>query len=194
MSETIRPEMRVTARDCTHSVSEWLNLLGYDYEEVSQFTLDTNRNIRDVVLRLIRFAYDGEDCTYPFKNRRRPKNCIGMRFGRLIAVSKVDKQTYLCKCDCGRYTKAVRCSLVIGEVRSCGCLQKEFQTVYLHSQENGKPLECRRLVYNGQNLSITEWSRQPEIIARGIKRRNIYSRLRAGWSIEKTLTEPCNKK
>jgi hypothetical protein len=54
----------------------------------------------------------------------------GKRFGRLVVVSKTEpnrhKQSrWVCKCDCGKETIRVHASLMNGDVRSCGCLQKE---------------------------------------------------------------------
>jgi hypothetical protein len=55
-----------------------------------------------------------------------------MRFGRLVAqwpAAKVKhRQTaWLCLCDCGKFTAAVRSDgLIKGKIRSCGCLRREL--------------------------------------------------------------------
>ena len=52
----------------------------------------------------------------------------GKRFGKLVAVSKTDERNasgcvvWLCRCDCGNYTKVHTRSLNSGNTRSCGCL------------------------------------------------------------------------
>ena len=54
----------------------------------------------------------------------------GKRFGRLTVIKEANKKRgynkfYLCKCDCGKYTKVINSSLTNGDTKSCGCLQKE---------------------------------------------------------------------
>jgi hypothetical protein len=52
--------------------------------------------------------------------------------------------------------------------------------------EQGNNTRKRRLLaYDGLNQSIAEWARQT-----GIGRRTLMARLRLGWSVERTLTEP----
>ena len=51
---------------------------------------------------------------------------IGQRFGKLIAKSKVKKDTswrwiYLCQCDCGNFSEVRQDRLRSGETKSCGC-------------------------------------------------------------------------
>lgn len=58
-------------------------------------------------------------------------NMTGDRIGRLLVVSRAEnrnnRHTYwLCKCDCGKETIVSRQSLISGNTRSCGCLQKEY--------------------------------------------------------------------
>ena len=58
------------------------------------------------------------------------KNLIGLKFGKLEIVDKVfeNKHTlYLCKCECGNFTKQRFSTLKRGDVKSCGCLGKEFK-------------------------------------------------------------------
>lgn len=65
-----------------------------------------------------------------------PKDLTGMRFGRLIAVERAgvqnagkrgSKTLWLCKCDCGKEKIVLRNSLVCGQTKSCGCLEKEVK-------------------------------------------------------------------
>jgi hypothetical protein len=60
-------------------------------------------------------------------------NLIGMRFGRLVVVDKVDNDEhghnrYLCKCDCGNEKIIRGSSLKNGNTKSCGCYQKEISS------------------------------------------------------------------
>ena len=48
----------------------------------------------------------------------------GQRFGRLVAVSKMDGR-WLCRCDCGGTKRAVTGHLREGATRSCGCITLE---------------------------------------------------------------------
>lgn len=59
-------------------------------------------------------------------------NLAGMRFGRLVAIetnksSKSHRRLWLCKCDCGNMVEVASDSLVCGNTKSCGCLQKEIR-------------------------------------------------------------------
>ena len=61
----------------------------------------------------------------------RVRDLTGRRFGRLLAISRVDNQKdrnslWLCKCDCGNEKNVVSFSLVSGRTKSCGCLNLEF--------------------------------------------------------------------
>lgn len=47
----------------------------------------------------------------------------------------------------------------------------------------------RLLTFNGETFNVREWARQT-----GIDRSTINGRLRAGWPVEKTLTEPIQVK
>lgn len=52
---------------------------------------------------------------------------IGRKYGRLTLVSIIPKSKakFLCKCDCGKETEALLCTMKSGHKLSCGCLQKE---------------------------------------------------------------------
>ena len=56
----------------------------------------------------------------------RLKDITGKRFGRLtvLYVLREDKK-WLCKCDCGNYTKVAATHLRTGHTVSCGCRAKE---------------------------------------------------------------------
>lgn len=57
----------------------------------------------------------------------------GLRFGRLLVVkfvglNKWNKSIWACKCDCGSEVDATSANLKNGNVRSCGCFQREFSS------------------------------------------------------------------
>lgn len=51
---------------------------------------------------------------------------INKRFGLLTVVSLDRPNYYLCKCDCGKTNIVLRKSLMSGNTKSCGHLQKDF--------------------------------------------------------------------
>lgn len=60
-------------------------------------------------------------------------NLIDQRFGRLIAIRATEKRKngkiiWLCKCDCGNSVEIRSSALKHGDIKSCGCLQKEIIT------------------------------------------------------------------
>lgn len=59
------------------------------------------------------------------------KDIAGKRFGRLIAITRVNSSGYskwLCKCDCGSEKVILAASLLSGGTKSCGCLSREVAT------------------------------------------------------------------
>jgi hypothetical protein len=78
----------------------------------------------------------GNVCVKSCKCEKFPeKDWSGYRNGRLLATaflgySKTKGQMYLCKCDCGNIT-TVALPHLLGNTRSCGCLQKEQRTAGL---------------------------------------------------------------
>lgn len=55
------------------------------------------------------------------------KNLIGIRYGRLIVVSRSSRTDcrqnsyWICKCDCGKTKEICGCNLRSGKTNSCGC-------------------------------------------------------------------------
>lgn len=83
-------------------------------------------------------------CLYP-----KAKDLTGQRFSRLIVVKELPPITdvnnrkyhyWLCKCDCGKYTKATTQNLIGGSVGSCGCLKEETlgKSGYIHGLRNSR--------------------------------------------------------
>lgn len=59
---------------------------------------------------------------------RPTRNLTNQRFGRLIAIEKVNKtgqSQWLCKCDCGNVTIVASNNLIRKNTLSCGCYQKD---------------------------------------------------------------------
>lgn len=58
----------------------------------------------------------------------------GQRFGRLVVIErdclreirKEHDSNWICKCDCGEMTVVSRGNLLSGDIKSCGCLRKEY--------------------------------------------------------------------
>lgn len=66
--------------------------------------------------------------TKPLPKHMQPKiDIIGQRFGKLVVEDLHTKGTkrkapkFLCKCDCGKYTKQTRAALITNNTKSCGC-------------------------------------------------------------------------
>ena len=171
------------------TATEWCEAMGYTFEDVLSFSDEISVPVKDVILKLLGYVYNGENCTYSIKNRRKPVNLDNQRFGRLKVLS-TDKRRCYCECDCGTVLWVNARELLNNDVKSCGCRKRENQSYYVQSHKNGNRPDCMQLSYKGKKMTITEWARQPELISLGIKRRNIYCRLRRGWSIERTLTTP----
>lgn len=60
---------------------------------------------------------------------RKIKNHAGKRFGRLLVIEfcgyKGGRTEWSCQCDCGKIKKATANNLLMGNVKSCGCLKDE---------------------------------------------------------------------
>ncbi len=64
-------------------------------------------------------------------NRRRKKNLIGCKFGRLSPLEEKGRSPHgavlwKCVCDCGTITIKPSSVLLKGDTRSCGCLAREY--------------------------------------------------------------------
>jgi len=87
----------------------------------------------------------------------------GMRFGRLVVLSKLKKRAYSsaftqwkCRCDCGNEKVIVSASLRRGASQSCGCLRNYVQPRLIHGRSNISTYFCwksmiRRCSKEGQN-------------------------------------------
>lgn len=75
------------------------------------------------------------------------KNLTGQRFGRLIALEPTKERQYgsivwKCQCECGNIKNISSRSLINGNTRSCGCLNREKATerIKIYNKENFKDL------------------------------------------------------
>ena len=58
------------------------------------------------------------------KNMRRI-DLTGQKFNRLTVIKYVGKSSWLCKCDCGNEAIVGGWELKSGNIKSCGCYNKE---------------------------------------------------------------------
>ena len=62
-----------------------------------------------------------------------PMEIAGRQFGRLLAVSHIGDQRWLCRCDCGVTRVMLKARLLAGDARSCGCLRREVSAAILRA-------------------------------------------------------------
>lgn len=55
--------------------------------------------------------------------------------------------------------------------------------------QNNNKRNNRKITYNGQTLTLSEWAR-----TKGLKRATLFIRLKQGWTVERALTEPTHRK
>lgn len=186
---------RVVYKDKYRTPQEWLGILGYDLEYAREYAHKNKMKLTEVTRALVLNAYEGKPLPKEmstFRDRKHPKDLTNMHFGKLKVISHVEGKMWKCKCECGETTVVERRFLLCGDVSSCGCGMRENQNYFRLVKAKGMDAECMKLTYKDRTLTVTEWSRQPEQIELGIKRKNIYNRIRRGWTVERTLTERCH--
>lgn len=57
------------------------------------------------------------------KDLKKDCDITGKKYGMLTAVSRLDEERWLCKCDCGNETEVSIYSLLNNNIKSCGCLR-----------------------------------------------------------------------
>jgi hypothetical protein len=60
------------------------------------------------------------------------KDITGLRFGRLVVLNRVPSvknSRWLCLCDCGQEKEVSAPGLKTGQIKSCGCLNKELASI-----------------------------------------------------------------
>lgn len=97
-----------------------------------------------------------------------PSDLTNLRFGRLAVIKMVEKNRWLCVCDCGNEKTIYRNNLVGNQTRSCGCYQKEKVMTHGLSRNRLYSIWCdikkrctneRSKVfgnYGGRNIKICE--------------------------------------
>lgn len=106
----------------------------------------------------------------------------GQKFGRLIVIkrdgnNKKREALWLCKCECGKFTKTRTYSLKSGVTKSCGCLQKEiaskigFRSLFKEGQMQNKDYQRIRKILNSMRSRCynIKNNRYKNYGARGIK-------------------------
>ncbi|MBQ0014768.1 MAG: hypothetical protein KBS82_05550 [Oscillospiraceae bacterium] len=74
---------------------------------------------------------------------KKPIDLIGCKFGRLTVLEKAEKSKdgrsqWLCKCDCGNERIVLEKSLKNGHTKSCGCLNKEINSMRSFKDHTGE--------------------------------------------------------
>jgi hypothetical protein len=57
----------------------------------------------------------------------KPRDIRNQRFDRLVAISYVTPERWLCICDCGTSKVVIGSDLRRGKIRSCGCILRELK-------------------------------------------------------------------
>lgn len=112
------PEDKVITRERLLSWRSDLKLQGYAAQTVANYTKHLNRYLDYIGCSEMRF------------NRGRPKDLTGQQFGFLTAITPTKKRdrkdiVWLCRCQCGKQLELPATRLLLGNTKSCGCLQKE---------------------------------------------------------------------
>ncbi len=114
---------------------------------------------------------------------RRSLDLAGKHFHRWVVLEQASGLPgwWLCCCKCGTVKTVLGSSLVYGNSKSCGCLQKELQRVRATEPTKRSHL----LTYQGKTQSLARWSREYNLAADTIR-----NRLNRGWDLEKALSTP----
>lgn len=84
---------------------------------------------------------------------KRLRNLVGMKFGRLTALSKAEKRGsswyYLFECECGNQKIARGADVKLGRIVSCGCFKSEVTSIatkerHRRNRESGKYLASNK--------------------------------------------------
>jgi len=171
---------------------EWADQMGYDHDVLRKTANRSGMTVAMAVRHLLGHVYENDPLAMPMPDIRKPKDPVGQYFGRLRVMKDNGDGSYHCLCQCGNECDVLRKCLVDNMTRSCGCMRRENQSCYIYSVKNVGYADCMTLTYKGETKTVREWSEDPRVASLGIKRRNIYSRIKyRGWSVEKTLSTPC---
>lgn len=99
-------------------------------------------------------------------------NLVGQKFGQLtvikFAYTKNKNSSWLCRCECGNKKIILRCNLVTGKSKSCGCTTRKhglsetkFGKIFYQMKErcNNKNKECYK-DYGSRGITVCDrWSK-----------------------------------
>lgn len=79
-------------------------------------------------------------------------NLTGKKFGRLVVLKRAGstakkKATWFCRCDCGNEIIAIGSNLSSGNTTSCGCFDREINSI-VHSTHGGNRPGKRERLYS----------------------------------------------
>jgi hypothetical protein len=136
------------------------------------------------------------------KGRRmaKPKDIIGKKFGRLLALSQAGVSPsgnvmWLCRCDCGEEKTILSNSLRRGITKSCGCLNENFYStqentvcrVHMHTplgvawiSRCTNPNDVAYIHYGGRGIRVCNLWRYGDGAKTGFKCRLAYIRENLG--------------
>lgn len=84
------------------------------------------------------------------KKTRSAAIVTGQRFGRLVAVVRVENGTggkvrWRCRCDCGAEVEVFSSGLRSGRTRSCGCLRRELGRARMRAAASAQAVESAQM-------------------------------------------------
>ena len=132
---------------------------------------------------------------------------IGKRFGKLIVLKWIGKDKWghskwLCQCDCGNKIIVLGYGLTSGNTKSCGCLQKEGNSIKHGHNRRGKVTGFYRSWYqmiqrciNPNNKDYHNYGgRGIKVCKRWLKFENFLEDMIEGWRPGLTLERRKNEK
>lgn len=106
---------------------------------------------------------------------RKAKDITGQKFNMLVALEPIDIQAsngsiiWLCRCDCGKETRARGGHLRKGTVASCGCLLIATNTKHGHNKKGQRSSTYNSWVSMNSRCADTHWHAYKDYGGRGIR-------------------------
>ena len=112
------PEDKTVTRDVLLAWRKSMEDSGYASQTILNYVKYINKYLDFVGCSELRF------------NRGKAKDITGITFGYLTAIEPTDKRDrkdviWICKCKCGKTVELPATRLLLGNTKSCGCLQAE---------------------------------------------------------------------
>lgn len=92
------------------------------------------------------------------------KNLTNKKFGKLTLLYPLDTienslTVWVCKCDCGNYTRAGSCDVLMGKRTTCGCANKPVEPIINFEKhfEMCRPWECWEWKANKLPSGYGQW-------------------------------------